>query len=241
MLELRPPVSAPAIQRSRLPRPPDWSSGAWPRNTLEAYRRDLSGTPPAWPRRRQHRDRRGDTPTWPATWPGCGRATRTTRRWPPARRAGRWSRSAGCTPSPSAEGTDGGRPGPAGAGRRRRPGGCPRRSRWPEVERLLDAAGPGDGPARAAGTGRCWSCCTGPGRGSPRRSGWTWTTWNSDGEVRACCCDGKGGKQRIVPVGRYAAARPGRLPGPGPARPGRGRRPRLGRPGRCSSTPAAAG
>ena len=58
-----------------------------------------------------------------------------------------------------------------------------------EVERLLDAAGPGpdDYVLRTpgcCGTGRCWSSSTGPERASPRRPGsistscsWAMTRW----------------------------------------------------------------
>ncbi len=51
----------------------------------------------------------------------------------------------------------------------------PRAISVPDVERLLEAASGGDGPGRC-GTAPCWSCCTGPGPGSPRRPRWTSTT-----------------------------------------------------------------
>ena len=75
--------------------------------------------------------------------------------------------------------------------------------RRPPSTRLLAAASGGRTRAGCA-TGRCWSCSTRPARGSPRSSGSTSTT--STPSSAPWCCAGKGGKQRLVPVGRPALA-----------------------------------
>ena len=66
------------------------------------------------------------------------------------------------------------------------------------------------------GTGRCSRCSTARARGSPRLSGWT--VDDLDLHAGTVLLRGKGGKQRVVPVGSYA--RDGRrgLSGPRPAR-----------------------
>ena len=211
-----------------------WSSGAWPRNTLTSYRRDLTGTPRRWPAGRadvghvipgRHRVllarlREGDDDHPPLAATSAGRAmaavrglhalrlrqglTQPTRPGPCRRRA-----------APAAAQGHLGRRGRAPAGRGRR----------------VTATPPGPGPRPAGVPLRHRSPHLRghrPGRGRP----------GPDGDVAPCCC-GKGGKQRVVPLGRYAAAAAGRLPGPVPARPRGGQGPAA--PGRCSSTPAAAG
>ena len=83
-----------------------------------------------------------------------------------------------------------------------------------EVERLLDAAGPGPPMTprrtRAARDRALLEFLYGDrGAGSPRRPAWTSTSCDLDGDAAtgraAVRLDGKGGKQRVVPLGRYAA------------------------------------
>jgi len=57
-------------------------------------------------------------------------------------------------------------------------------------------------PADPAQPGRCWNCCTPPDRGSPKPSASTSTT--STPRPASALLRGKGGKQRLVPVGRPA-------------------------------------
>src|SRR6201996_2336019 len=126
-------------------------------------------------------------------WPACARATTTIRRWPPAPRAGPWPRSAGCTPTCS-------------------PRASPPRTRPPtaisitEVEQLLDAAGPGDaGDPRLVRDRALLEFLYATGARISEATGLDVDDLELDGEP-AVLLDGKGGKQRIVPLGRYAAA-----------------------------------
>ena len=98
--------------------------------------------------------------------------------------------------------------------------GCRRRCRSPTSRR---SSRPPARPARRwrCATGPCSRCSTAPAPGSPRRSASTSTTSTAvDGTV---LLRGKGGKERLVPVG-LLRARGGRgLPGARPARAGRRR------------------
>ena len=124
---------------------------------------------------------------------------------------------------------------PARSARHGHPRGCPR----PSASRTSSGCSRrprGRHARRRCATGPCSRSSTAPARGSPRRSASTSTTsTRTKGSVRLF---GKGSKERIVPLGSYAAHGARRVPRPGPpglrrAR-GRGRR-------RCSSTSGAAG
>jgi integrase/recombinase XerD len=82
--------------------------------------------------------------------------------------------------------------------RPRCPSACPARSTWTRSTSCSRGSS-GTGRWRCA-TAPCWSCCTPPARGSRRPSGSTSTT--STRVPATVLLRGKGGKDRIVPVGR---------------------------------------
>ena len=109
----------------------------------------------------------------------------------------------------------GGRHRPRSRRGRARSRGCPRSLPRPlSVERGRTAPrGAGRGDARSGcGTARSSSCCTGRACGSPSSSGSTSTT--STSRRGACGCSGKGGKEREVPLGRFAPGGGRRVPDP---------------------------
>ncbi len=169
-----------------------------PARTCNRYAEVLRGARQGRARRRDHDRRRGV--------PGRAArpATKSTRRSPPPRSAARSSRSAGCTRSPAPRAWPP-TTRPARSRRRRRRGGCPRRSPSTRSSGCSTRPGQPTIPIRGCcATARCSSSSTGPGRGSPRRPALTSTTsitWPQDPAVRL---SGKGGKQRYVPVGSYA-------------------------------------
>ena len=103
---------------------------------------------------------------------------------------------------------------------RRRPSGCPRRSRWATSSGCSRRPAP-PGPRWRCATGRCSRCSTAPAPGSPRRSGSTSTTWSwtrGPGRAAAVLLRGKG-SQGADRAGRQLRARGGPgLPRPRPAR-----------------------
>ena len=121
--------------------------------------------------------------------------------------------------------------------RRRRPVACRRRCRSADVEAILDAAGSA-GTTLALRDRALLEVLYGTGARISEAVGLDVDDLDRvDGTV---LLRGKGGKERLVPVGSYALDGGRRLSDPGPARAGR-RRVRRSGPGRCSSTPAAAG
>ena len=74
-----------------------------------------------------------------------------------------------------------------------------------EVERLLDAAGPGEGDPRLVRDRALLEFLYATGARISEATGLDVDELELDGEP-AVLLDGKGGKQRIVPLGRYAAA-----------------------------------
>ena len=125
---------------------------------------------------------------------------------------------------------------PGRSARRRRPGGCPRRSRVDEVERLLEAAGARRHPAGAARPGAAGGALRhrGPHLRGGRARPSTTSTWTA----ARCCCAARAARSASCPSGRtrceavedyLVRARPRRWPpaGRGHARavPQRPRRP----------------
>ena len=133
-------------------------------------------------------------------------ATTSTRRCRRRRPRGRWSRCAGCTGSRVREGLVGRRRRPPRSARPRRPAGCPRPSpvgrRWSACSRPPAPARRAAGAARPGAAGaavrhrRAHLRGGRPGRRRHRR--WTAAT---------VLLRGKGGKERMVPVGGYAVRR----------------------------------
>ena len=68
------------------------------------------------------------------------------------------------------------------------PAGIPKPLREADVDALLDAV-VGHDPSRGA-TGHCSSCCTAPGRASPRRAGCRWA--RSTSTATSCACSARG-------------------------------------------------
>ena len=126
----------------------------------------------------------------------------TTSRSRPRRPRARSWRSAASTGSCALEGEVAHRPGRRGEPARAPRPGCPRRSAsttWSGCSRPPASATP---PPRCA-TGPCSRCSTAPAPASPRPSASTSTTSTpSEGVVRLF---GKGSKERLVPLGSYAA------------------------------------
>ena len=172
------------------------------RHTLSAYRRDLA----RWTAylasvgvERPEDVREAHVSRVPRPAARGGRRPRA--RSPPPRPPAPWSRCAGCTASSPSRGSSTPTP-PAGSARRGRPSRLPKAIPVEDVERLLEAASVGDTPAslrdRALlevlyGTGARISEAVGLDVDDVE---------GDDGVVRL---RGKGGKERIVPLGSYAA------------------------------------
>ncbi len=190
-----------------LPGPPHhraWRRGQHP-ELLSARPAPLRRTPDRSRHRRSARGRRDRCQRLPDR-PAQGRPGQRHR--PRCRRCPRpapSSRCAGCTasspPRASSRSTWRGRqtthPEPAAA---QEPD--PRRSGLPAGGAPVATANP-TGPSPCV-TVRCWRSCTRPAPGSRRPSGWTSTMWTpTPGSV---LLRGKGGKQRLVPIGRPAVS-----------------------------------
>ena len=119
---------------------------------------------------------------------------------------------------------------------RRRPSGCPRRSRWRTSSAILEAAG-APGTALALRDRALLEVLYGTGARISEAVGLD--VDDLDLEQGTVLLRGKGGKERIVPVGSYARDAVDVLPGPRSARSWSAGRARGCR--HCSSTPAAAG
>ena len=110
-----------------------------------------------------------------SSWPTCARATTAIRRCRPARPGGPSSPCAGCTASPCARvwstadvAHEISPPVPAKR--------LPKAISVDDVERLLEAASIDDTPLGRARPGPARAAVRHRARGSPRRSGWAWTT-----------------------------------------------------------------
>ena len=170
-------------------------------NTIASYRRDLRRYSQYLAAAGVRGWRRSPSPTWPGSSPRCGRGTTTTRRCRPRRRRGRVVAVRGLHRFAAARRAGAGRRRRTRCGRRRPPRRLPKAVPVESVVALIEAAGV-EGAARGSrdrallellyGTGARISEAVGLAvddldRGRPR-----------------CGCAGKGGKERVVPVGRYA-------------------------------------
>ena len=186
-------------------------------NTLTSYRRDLRRYAGSWRTRRST----SSTAVAEATWRRSSCALREgDADHPPLAagigRAGPWSRCAGSTGSRCARGSRG-RPGARGHARRRRPRRLPkaipvdrrRAACWRPPASTGTAAGAAR-PGAAGGALRHRCADLRGGRARRRRP--------RPRARRRCVLRGKGGKERLVPVGLATPARGRGLPGPRPGR-----------------------
>ena len=177
--------------------------------------------------------------TSPRSWRRCARGTRTIRRWARAVRPGRWSRCAGSTGSRCARGSARPtRPAPvqaAGAGQAAAEGAAARRTSRRSCTRPATP-----GTTLALRDQALLELLYGSGARISEAVGLDVDDLDLDRRASSGCA-GKGGKERLVPVGSYAVAALGAyLVRRRPELVAAGRRPGQ-RGARCSSTRAAAG
>ena len=218
-----------------------WSAGSRP-TPCESYQRDLRRYAGFLAGAGQARPRPTSTALDVAEF--RGRAARRGRRAPAAR--GQLGRPGGRRGPRAARvrahgRADRRRPGPRGRAARRRPGGCPRRSPSTRSSGCSTRPGrPTDPDPRVLRDRALLEFLYGTGARISEAIGLDVDDLDHLATDPAVLLTGKGGKQRYVPVGRYAVtALDAYLVRGRPALAGRPRQ--AGRAPPCSSTPAAAG